>query len=185
MSISCRAIRRLSRTGVSFSWLHHFDEEVDVVGQVVPCMTHAADSSIDDRTNAVPSFHSGFDTKRRTEFLQHVASRSGAVVMSRSAFDQAGGDLSGYAFQMPIFVLTRRIPIEPVNGQNDRLRVSFVGEGIECAVARARVGRCWQGRGRHRRRQDRPAAHPCRTGGRAKSGRRAGPAWTGTALLPV
>ena len=109
------------------------------MGQVVPCMTHAASGSTDDRTDAVPTFQPEFDAKRRAEFLQHVASRSGAVVMSRSAFDRAGGDLSGHAFQMPIFVLTRRIPIEPIKGQNDRLRVSFVGEGIECAVARARA----------------------------------------------
>ncbi len=139
MSISRHRIRRISRTTVSPAWLHPFDEEADVVGQVVLGMTHLASSSVDDRNATVSVVHPEFDARRKAEFLQHVASRSGAVVMSRNAFDQAGGDLSDFVFQMPVFVLTRRIPIEPVKGQNDRLQVSFVGEGIECAVERARA----------------------------------------------
>ena len=100
------------------------------MGQVEPEVTLTSHSLIDDRTD---------ETRRRDEFLRYVASRSGAVVLSRRTFEQANGELGGYAFQMPIFVLTRRALVEAVKARNDQLCITFVSDGIESAVARARL----------------------------------------------
>ncbi len=108
------------------------------MGQVVPDMTLISSGSVDNRIEETRIVQLDLDAKRRVEVLQHVASRSGAVVMSRRAFEQSTCDPSGYAFQMPIFVLTRRPPVEAVNGRSDQLRVSFVSDDIEAAVASAR-----------------------------------------------
>ena len=58
--------------------------------------------------------------------------------MGRHAFDMAQGDLTGYEYQVPIFVLTHH-PLESViKGQNEKLTVTFLNEGIQSAVAKAK-----------------------------------------------
>ena len=64
---------------------------------------------------------------------------TGAVVMGRHSFDMAGGDLTGYEYQVPIFVLTHVVPKQTIKGENDRLKVIFVTDGIESAIAQARA----------------------------------------------
>ena len=58
--------------------------------------------------------------------------------MGRRSYDMGNGDFTGYEFQTPIFVLTHRVPDEAARGQNDRLRFSFVTDGIERAIAPAK-----------------------------------------------
>jgi dihydrofolate reductase len=64
----------------------------------------------------------------------------GAVVMGRGAF--AMGDPDHYAdhyeFQVPIFVLTHHIPDKHPR-ENAQLTITFVTDGVESAVARAKA----------------------------------------------
>jgi dihydrofolate reductase len=72
-----------------------------------------------------------------TELAEMIAA-TGAVVMGRNAYEMAEGDFTGYEYQVPIFVLTHRPPDTPARGQNERLRFTFITEGIEATIRAAR-----------------------------------------------
>ena len=63
--------------------------------------------------------------------LQEEIRTTGAVVMGRHSYDMAEGDLTGYEYQVPIFVLTHRVPEMAIKGQNENLTVTFVTDGID------------------------------------------------------
>ena len=71
--------------------------------------------------------------------LQEEIRMTGAVVMGRRAFDMAEGDLTGYEYQVPIFVLTHHVPQQEIKGLNERLTVTFVTDGIERAIEQAKA----------------------------------------------
>lgn len=107
--------------------------------KVVGGMAMSLDGFINDRSGSVARLYAHFDALLATEYLQDSMRTTGAVVMGRHAFDMANGDYTGYEYQAPIFVLTHHPPQEPTKGQNDRLTVTFVGDGIESAIARAKA----------------------------------------------
>lgn len=109
------------------------------MGQVVLGITMSVDGFVNDRNGDMSALYPDLEALRKTEFLQNEIRRTGAVVMARNAFDLANGDLTGYGFQVPIFVLTHHLPNQPVKGENDQLYVTFVTDGIESAVAQARA----------------------------------------------
>ena len=109
------------------------------MGQVVVGMTMSVDGFVNDRNGQVSALYPDLEALRKTEFLQDEIRRTGAVVMGRNAFDMANGDFTGYEFQVPIFVLTHHVPEQPVKGENDQLRLTFVTDGIESAVTQARA----------------------------------------------
>lgn len=109
------------------------------MGQIVLGMTMSVDGFVNDRNGDMGALYPDLEALRKTEFLQNEIRRTGAVVMGRNAFDLANGDLTGYEFQVPIFVLTHHVPEQPVKGENDQLRVTFVTDGVESAVAQARA----------------------------------------------
>jgi len=76
---------------------------------------------------------------RGEEMIQRSMRRTGAVVMGRRAYDMAQGDFTGYEYQTPIFVLTHEPPATPTKGQNDRLTITFVTDGVHSAIAQARA----------------------------------------------
>ena len=102
-------------------------------------MTMSVDGFVNDRNGDVSALYPDLEALRKTELLQNEIRRTGAVVMGLNAFDMADGDLTGYEFQVPIFVLTHTVPEQAVRGENDKLRVTFVTDGIESAVAQARA----------------------------------------------
>ena len=59
--------------------------------------------------------------------------------MGRRAYDMAEGDLTGYEYQVPIFVLTHMVPEKRAKGENDKLTLSFVTSGIEKAIEQAKA----------------------------------------------
>ena len=59
--------------------------------------------------------------------------------MGRHTFDMAQGDLTGYEYQVPIFVVTHNPPEEEIKGQNENLTVTFVTDGIESAISQAKA----------------------------------------------
>lgn len=101
-------------------------------------MTVSVDGFVADAFGSSDPLYRDLEDLRTSEFLQNLIGRVGAVVMGRNAYDMARGDLTGYEFQVPIFVLTHQPPDQPPKGQNDQLKVSFVTDGIGKAVELAK-----------------------------------------------
>jgi dihydrofolate reductase len=108
------------------------------MGQVIVGTTMSLDGFINDRLGSVSRLYPDLEELGKTEFLQESIRSTGAAVMGRGAFDMAQGDFTGYEYQVPIFVLTHRPPTEITKGQNDRLTVNFVTDGMTSAIAQAR-----------------------------------------------
>jgi dihydrofolate reductase len=109
------------------------------MGQVIGGMSMSLDGFVSDRGGSVERLYPDLETLRETEFLQELIRRTGAVVMGRRTYDMAEGDFTEFEFQVPIFVLTHRIPETVARGENDRLSFTFVSEGIESAVQQAKA----------------------------------------------
>ena len=109
------------------------------MGNVIIGATLSLDGFMNDRHGNVRWLYPALEELRRTEMLQEEIRMTGAVVMGRRTYDMAEGDLTGYEYQVSIFVLTHHIPEGGVKGENERLRVSFVTEGIERAIEKAKI----------------------------------------------
>src|SRR6266700_6596500 len=109
------------------------------MGNVIVGATMSLDGFMNDRHGDVSRLYPDLETLRRTEMLQEEIRTTGAVVMGRRAYDMAEGDLTDYEYQVPIFVLTHHVPEKMAKGQNDRLTVTFVIEGIESAIEKAKA----------------------------------------------
>jgi dihydrofolate reductase len=101
--------------------------------------TISLDGYSNDPSGSVSQLYPDLAAMRQTEWLQEEIRTTGAAVMGRRAYDMAQGDLTGYEFQVPIFVLTHHVPEQPPRGQNDNLKVFFVTEGIASAIEQARA----------------------------------------------
>ncbi len=108
------------------------------MGKVVVGMRMSVDGFVADRDGDSSSLYPDIDRMEENEVVAEAIDRTGAVILGRRSYDMADGDLTGYEFQVPIFVLTHHPPAEPPKGQNERLSVTFLDERIEAAVSRAR-----------------------------------------------
>ena len=108
------------------------------MAKVIVGMTTSLDGFVNDRNGSVERLYPDLEALRKTEFLKEAIANTGAALMGRRAYDMANGDFTGYEFQVPIFVVTHRPPSEPTKGQNANLTLSFVTEGIEAAVQKAK-----------------------------------------------
>ncbi len=109
------------------------------MSRVIIGATMSLDWFMNDRNGDVSRLYSDFEALRRTEMLQEEIRTTGAVLMGRHAYDMAQGDLTGYEYQVPIFVLTHNAPSQPIKGENDQLTVTFVNADIESAIAQAKA----------------------------------------------
>ncbi len=109
------------------------------MGNVIVGATMSLDWFINDRNGDVSRLYPDLEALRSTEMLQEEIRTTGAVVMGRRAYGMAEGDLTDYEYQVPIFVLTHHIPEKVVKGENDRLTVTFVTDGIEHALEQAQA----------------------------------------------
>lgn len=109
------------------------------MGNVIIGATMSLDWFMSDRNGDLSRLYPDLDALRATEMLQEEIQTTGAVVMGRRAYDMAEGDLTGYEYQVPIFVLTHHVPDAEAKGQNDKLTISYVTEGIETAIAKAKA----------------------------------------------
>lgn len=105
------------------------------MAKVLVGMTVSLDGFVNDRGGGVERLYPDLEALRETEMLQDSIRATGAVVMGRRAYDMAGGDLTGYEYQVPIFVLTHQPPAQSARGG---LKVTFVTDGIENAIAQAK-----------------------------------------------
>ena len=108
------------------------------MAKVVVGMTTSLDGFVNDRNGSVERLYPDLEALAKTEFLKEVIAYTGAVVMGRRAYDMGNGDFTGYEFQVPIFVVTHRPPKEAPKGQNANLSITFVTEGTETAVQKAK-----------------------------------------------
>jgi dihydrofolate reductase len=107
------------------------------MGNVIIGATMSLDGFMNDRNGDVSRLYPNLEALRSTEMLQEEIRSVGAVVMGRRAYDMAQGDLTGYEYQVPIFVLTHHILEQVVKGENDQLKVNFITDGIESAIEKA------------------------------------------------
>ncbi len=104
------------------------------MGKVVAGMTMSLDGFVADAKGDLSALYPDLKRLRDTDMLKESIRNTGAVVMGRRAYDLARGDLTGYEYQTPIYVVTHRPPKTPPKGQNARLRVHFVAQGVEAAI---------------------------------------------------
>jgi dihydrofolate reductase len=109
------------------------------MGKVLLGMTMSLDGFVNDRNGDVLSLYPDLAALRETELLQESINTTGAVVMGRHAYDMAKGDFTNYEYQVPIFVLTHVVPEKVAKGQNGQLTFTFVTDGIESAIGRAKA----------------------------------------------
>ncbi len=109
------------------------------MGKVIVGTTMSLDGFMNDRLGSVASLYPDLEELRKTEMLQESMKSTGAVVMGRHAFDMAQGDFTGYEYQVPIFVLTHHPPQKVTKGQNDKLKITFVTDGIDSAITMAKA----------------------------------------------
>ena len=109
------------------------------MGKVIVGATMSLDWFMNDRNGDVSRLYPDLEALRRTEMLGEEILTTGAVVMGKRAYDMAEGDLTDYEYQVPIFVLTHHIPEKVVKGENDKLTLTFVTDGIESAIEKAKA----------------------------------------------
>jgi len=108
------------------------------MGKVIVGTTMSLDGFISDRNGDLSPLYPDLDALRKTEWLQEEIKTTGAAVMGRHTYDVGQGDFTNYEFQVPIFVLTHQVPAQTAKGQNERLKIIFVTDGIESAIEKAK-----------------------------------------------
>lgn len=108
------------------------------MARVIVGTTMSIDGFMNDRMGSVEKLYPNLEELRKTQMLEESMRSTGAVVMGRHAFDMAHGDLTGYEYQVPIFVVTHHAPETLTRGQNDQLKIFFVTNGIESAIGQAK-----------------------------------------------
>src|SRR5215216_1033042 len=109
------------------------------MAKVILGTTMSLDGFMSDRDGSLERLYPDLEQLRTTDMLQESMRSTGAVVMGRHAYDMAQGDFTGYEYQVPIFVLTHRPPEEAAKGANDKLTFTFVTDGIEAAIEKAKA----------------------------------------------
>lgn len=111
------------------------------MGKVVLGMTMSLDGFSNDRNGSVAALYPDLAALRDIDPLRESIQNTGAVVMGRNSFDMAEDpdSLAGnYEYQVPIFVLTHQPPKKHPK-ETDDLTFTFVTDGIESAIRRAKV----------------------------------------------
>jgi len=111
------------------------------MGKVVLGMTMSLDGFINDRNGSVEALYPDLAAWRETELGRESIRNTGAVVMGRNSFAMSEDPdwfAENYEYQVPIFVLTHQPPRKHPR-ETDNLTFTFVTEGIERAVAQAKV----------------------------------------------
>lgn len=110
------------------------------MGKVIVGMTISLDGFVNDRNGLVTRLYPDLAELRKTEMLVESIRTTGAVLMGRHAYDMADPDSydwDDYEYQVPIFILTHRVP-EKIPRQNGKLTFTFVTDGLENAISKAK-----------------------------------------------
>lgn len=110
-------------------------------GKVILGMTMSLDGFVNDRNGSVSRLYPDLGELRKTKMLRELIKTTGAVVMGRNAFDMADDPdwfAGNYEFQVPIFVLTHRVPAKHPK-ETDELKIIFVTDGIKSVIEKAKA----------------------------------------------
>jgi dihydrofolate reductase len=110
------------------------------VSTVIAGMTISLDGFVADPSGRVDCLYPDLVDLRKTPYMNEAIAETGAVLMGRKTFEMADPDsyVGSYEFQVPIFVLTHQPPPVPPK-QDERLTFTFVSDGVESAIARAKT----------------------------------------------
>jgi len=109
------------------------------MGKVLLGTTLSLDGFMQDREGSVAALYPDLVQLADTDVLRESIRVTGAAVMGRHSYEMANGDLTGYEYQTPIFVITHHPPTTPIKGENDHLKVHFVTDGVESAIRQAKA----------------------------------------------
>jgi len=101
-------------------------------------MITSLDGFISDRNGKLDKLYKSF---KPNDEINEVMANTGAVVMGRRTYDMTDDPdayADDYEFQVPIFVLTHHPPAKHPK-ENDHLTITFVTDGIESAVRKAKA----------------------------------------------
>ncbi len=110
------------------------------MGKVMAGMTMSLDGFINDRNGSAASLSPDFEELLETSSFKKMTEDTGAIIMGNNTyhmadpFDWVNED---YEFQLPLFILTHEVPEKSPAG-NDKLSVTFVTDGIESAITKAK-----------------------------------------------
>jgi dihydrofolate reductase len=110
------------------------------MAKVIVGMTTSLDGFVADRSGSTARLYPDLAALRRTPYMNALIEATGAVLMGRKTFAMADPDsyVGDYEFQVPIFVLTHEPPpVQPK--QDERLTFTFVTDGVDSGVARAKA----------------------------------------------
>jgi dihydrofolate reductase len=79
------------------------------------------------------------DDLKNTKALRQLIKKAGAVVMDKEAYNLAKGDFTNYEYQLPLFVTIPKAPSKIAKGENEKLKFTFVTDGIESAIEKAKA----------------------------------------------
>lgn len=108
--------------------------------KVVLSMSMSLDGFINDREGSVASLYPDDGGHSHMDYVNDLMRDTGAVVMGRKTFEMAEDSddyADNYEYQVPIFVITSKAP-KKMPKQNDRLRFTFVEDGVESAIRQAK-----------------------------------------------
>lgn len=112
------------------------------MAKVMAGMTMSLDGFINDRNGSAESLSPDFSELPASPSFKKMTAETGAVIMGRKIYDGMMDPFlwfnEEYEFQVPIFVLTHNIPEKFPKG-NDKLTLTFVTDGIESAIEKAKV----------------------------------------------
>jgi dihydrofolate reductase len=110
------------------------------MGKVILGASMSLDGFINDSKGHVDRLYPDLAALRQTEELQESIRATGAVVMGKRAYLMAENvGVADYEYQVPLFILTHKVPTKVIPGENDKLKFVFVMDGIESAIAQAKL----------------------------------------------
>lgn len=110
------------------------------MAKVIVGMTMSLDGFVADMSGSVARLYPDLDALRGTAYMDAAIEETGAVLMGKRTFEMGDPDsyVGNYEFQVPIFVLTHESPLVAPK-QDGHLSFTFVTDGVESGVARARA----------------------------------------------
>jgi dihydrofolate reductase len=109
------------------------------MGKVILGMAMSLDGFVEDKDGSVAKLYPDMSAMQNTDLMEDAIANTGAVVMGRHGYDMAQGDFTGYEFQVPLFILTHHRPEQVAKGENGKLSFTFVDDGIESIIAKAKA----------------------------------------------
>jgi dihydrofolate reductase len=109
------------------------------VTQVIAGQTVSLDGFVADVNGSAEPLYPDLSALQGSAYMNGLIEETGAVLMGRRSFempDDPDSIADNYEFQVPIFVLTHHPP-EVAPKENDRVRFTFVTDGVESAVSQA------------------------------------------------